>query len=81
MMRLKGLELLIIDALRYAPHPTHFNLEEALEVIAQIAPERALLTHLSHEFDHDKVNSTLPPNVRLSYDGQVIVLPQKGGLP
>lgn len=74
MERLKGLKLLIIDALRHSPHPTHFNLEGALEAIAKIGPERALLTHLSHDFDHEKVNSTLPPDVSLSYDGQVIEL-------
>lgn len=79
MERLKGLKLLIIDALRYRPHPTHFNLEGALETIERIKPERALLTHLSHEFDHEKTESELPPNVRLSYDGQVVELPPQGG--
>ena len=76
--KLKGLKLMIIDALRFAPHPTHFNLEGALDVIKEIAPERALLTHLSHEFDHEKVNASLPSHVRLSYDGQVIELPSEG---
>jgi phosphoribosyl 1,2-cyclic phosphate phosphodiesterase len=79
MERLKGLRLLIIDALRYRPHPTHFNMEGALEVIGQLGPERALLTHLSHDFDHEKAESGLPPNVRLSYDGQVVELPPQGG--
>jgi phosphoribosyl 1,2-cyclic phosphate phosphodiesterase len=72
MERLRNLRLLIIDALRFRPHPTHFNLEGALEAIKQIAPERALLTHLSHEFDHQEVEATLPPHVRLSYDGQAV---------
>ncbi|MBI5118432.1 MBL fold metallo-hydrolase [Candidatus Poribacteria bacterium] len=70
--RLKGLKLLIIDALRYKEHPTHFNLEGALKAIEEIRPERALLTHLSHEFDHEQVNSGLPPHVALSYDSQVV---------
>ena len=78
MERLKGLELLIIDALRYSPHPTHFNLEEALDVIDQLKPERALLTHLSHEFDHQKLSSELPPHVRPSYDGQIVKLALQG---
>ncbi len=78
--RLEGLRLLILDALRYAPHPTHFSLEGALEVIAELRPEHALLTHLSHDFDHEKVNSSLPSHIRLSYDGQVIELPTKGGV-
>ena len=47
-----GCKLWIVDALRYAPHPTHFNLEGALGVIERLAPRRAYLTHLSHEFDH-----------------------------
>ena len=73
--KLRGLKLLIIDALRYDWHPTHFNLEEALETIELIAPERALLTHLSHAFDHEEVEASLPPNVGLSYDGQILLLP------
>jgi len=79
MDRLKGLELLIIDALRYRPHPTHFNLEGALEVIGRLQPKHALLTHLSHEFDHEKLGSELPPHVRPCYDGQTVELPPQGG--
>jgi phosphoribosyl 1,2-cyclic phosphate phosphodiesterase len=75
MERLKGLKLVILGALRYKPHPTHFSLEQALEQIEKIGPENALLTHLSHEFDHAKVESALPSNVRLCYDGQVVELP------
>jgi phosphoribosyl 1,2-cyclic phosphate phosphodiesterase len=66
---LKGLRVLILDALRYRPHPAHFGLNEALEVIAQLRPERAYLTHLSHEFDHEPLSRQLPPNVQLAYDG------------
>lgn len=79
MERLRGLRLLIIDALRYAEHPTHFNLERALKAIEEIGPERALLTHLSHVFDHEKLDAELPPHVGPSYDGQVIELPTQGG--
>ena len=79
MEKLKGLKLLILDALRHDWHPTHFNLEGALKAIEEIGPERALLTHLSHDFDHEKVESSLPPHVGLSYDGQVVELPQEGG--
>ncbi|RJP75270.1 MAG: MBL fold metallo-hydrolase [Candidatus Abyssobacteria bacterium SURF_17] len=73
--RLFGLKLLIIDALRYKPHPTHFNLEGAIDVVERLKPERALLTHLSHEFDHAKVEADLPAHIGLSYDGQIIELP------
>ena len=72
--RLQGLKLLIIDALRYTPHPTHFNLEGALGMIERIGPERALLTHLSHDFDHEKLDSELPPNISPSYDGLSVEL-------
>ncbi len=75
MERLKGLKLVILDALRYNPHPTHFSLEQALAQIEKIGSENALLTHLSHEFDHAKVESALPSHVRLCYDGQVVELP------
>jgi phosphoribosyl 1,2-cyclic phosphate phosphodiesterase len=66
---LKDLRVLVLDALRYRPHPAHFGLNEALEVVAQLKPQRAYLTHLSHEFDHEAVSAQLPPNVQLAYDG------------
>lgn len=66
---LQGLDTLILDALRHEPHPTHFSLGEALAVIARLKPRRAFLTHLSHVFDHERTESTLPPNVSLAYDG------------
>ncbi len=74
MKQLKGLDLLILDAVRPDPHPTHFGLYQALDVIAMLAPKRALLTHLSHHFDHDATNAALPPGVELAYDGQIIDL-------
>lgn len=67
--QLEGLDTLILDALRFEPHPTHFNLEQALEVIERLKPRRAYLTHLSHTFDHGTTDSTLPPGVALAYDG------------
>jgi phosphoribosyl 1,2-cyclic phosphate phosphodiesterase len=66
---LEGLDTLILDAVRYEPHPTHFSLAEALAVIERLRPRRALLTHLSHAFDHGPAESTLPPSVALAYDG------------
>lgn len=67
--RLEGLRVLILDALRFKPHPAHFGLEQALDVIRQFTPERAFLTHMSHELEHETVNRMLPPNVQLAYDG------------
>ena len=72
--RLNGLDLLLLDAVRFEPHPTHFGLYQALDVIAQVKPRRALLTHLSHHFDHDIVNAQLPENVALAFDGQRVTL-------
>ncbi|MDG3002601.1 MBL fold metallo-hydrolase [Paludisphaera mucosa] len=66
---LEGLDVLILDALRFDPHPTHFSLDEALKVVERLRPRQAYFTHISHEFDHARVEAILPPNVRLAYDG------------
>ena len=73
-LKLRGLDLLILDAVRYEPHSTHFGFYQALDIIAELQPKRALLTHLSHHFDHEAANAECPPNVELAYDGQVIEL-------
>ena len=69
---LQGTKLLILDATRYQPHAKHYGLAQAIEVIKELKPERAVLTHLSHTFDHDKVNSELPSGIELAYDGMEI---------
>lgn len=69
MEMLEGLDVLILDALRHDPHPAHFNLGQALEVIEKLEPRQAYLTHISHDFDHEVINAKLPGNVRLAYDG------------
>ena len=69
---LEGVETLILDALRYDPHPTHFNLEQALEVVERLKPARTYFTHLSHQFDHAQTESALPPGVLLAYDGMIL---------
>jgi phosphoribosyl 1,2-cyclic phosphate phosphodiesterase len=66
---LRDLDVLVLDALRFDPHPTHFSLSQALGVIERLKPRRAILTHLSHSFDHAETESTLPPHVTLAYDG------------
>jgi len=67
--RLAGLDLLILDCLRYIPHPTHLNVDEALAIVKQLAPKQTLLTHVSHHLEHEATNEQLPPGVRLAYDG------------
>ncbi len=69
MALLRDLDVLILDALRYKPHPTHFNIEQALAVIAELRPRRAYLTHLTHDVMHVRVNRELPRGVELAYDG------------
>lgn len=66
---LEGLRVLVLDALRDRPHPAHFCLDEALDVIRQLKPGRAYLTHMCHELEHETVNRRLPPGVELAYDG------------
>lgn len=68
--KIKGTKVLVINALRIEPHYSHFNLEEALEFIAQVNPERAYLTHISHLLGfHKEVQEQLPQGVFLAYDG------------
>jgi phosphoribosyl 1,2-cyclic phosphate phosphodiesterase len=66
---LEGLDVLVLDALRYKPHPAHFSVNEALEVIKRLRPRQAYLTHISHDLDHETVNWQLPPGVAVAYDG------------
>ena len=67
---LKGVELLIIDSLRYKPHPTHATVQESLEMIAAIQPQESYLIHMSHHIGlHAEASKTLPPHVHLSFDG------------
>lgn len=72
MSVLKDVSVLILDATRYQPHNKHYGLSEAIEVIKELKPKRAVLTHLSHSYDHDKVNAELPEGIELAYDGMEI---------
>ncbi len=67
---IKGSKILVLNALHHKMHYSHFNLEEALEMIAILKPEQAYLTHISHHMGLDAVvNADLPPGVQLAYDG------------
>ena len=73
--KLQGLDLLILNALRFKPHLTHLNIEEALKVCDDLQPKQCFLTHISHEMGlHEEVNAMLPAHIRLGYDGQTINL-------
>ena len=71
---LADLDLLVIDGLRFTPHPTHLTIAEALRLIERIKPKHAYLTHMCHDVMHAEVDPTLPPGVKLSYDGLQIDL-------
>ena len=66
---LRGVETLVLGALRHRPHPTHMTVEQALEVVAALGPRRTFLTHLAHELEHEATNAALPAGVELAYDG------------
>lgn len=74
MRLLEGLDVLILDALRHKPHPTHSTIENSLALVERLKPERAFFTHIAHELGHDETNANLPPNVRLAYDGLEVEL-------
>ncbi len=68
--KMKGTEVLVLNALRHEKHISHFSLEEALEMVKRINPKKAYLTHISHQLgNHKQVNEGLPPNVELAWDG------------
>ena len=69
---LAGVRTLVVDALRDRPHPTHFSVNEALEAVARIAPERAWFTHICHDLPHAATCARLPKGVELAYDGLVL---------
>ncbi|MER9583670.1 MBL fold metallo-hydrolase [Mesorhizobium sp. M0276] len=73
--RLRDLDVLIIDALQYRTHPSHFSLGEALEWIERLAPRHAVLTHMHVPLDYAAVMAETPANVEPAYDGMVIEIP------
>jgi phosphoribosyl 1,2-cyclic phosphate phosphodiesterase len=67
-----GVDTLVIDALREKKHPTHFNVEEAIEAVRRIAPRRAYFTHMAHDLGYAGTNARLPAGLELAYDGLVL---------
>jgi phosphoribosyl 1,2-cyclic phosphate phosphodiesterase len=66
---LQDLEVLILDALRPRPHPTHLTVEKALSVMERLRVRKGYCTHIAHDLGHMETNAQLPPHVRLAYDG------------
>jgi len=69
---LENLDVWILDALRYKPHPSHLSVEQALSWIARVKPRRAVLTHMHVDLDYDTLARELPPGVEPAYDGMVL---------
>lgn len=67
--KLTSLDVLFLDALRHNPHPTHSTVQESLRTVQALQPKRAYFTHISHDLLHASVESWLPPNVHMAYDG------------
>src|SRR5215469_12913191 len=69
MDRLRGLDILFLDALRHRPHPTHSSVANSLRLVEELKPKRAFFTHISHDLPHEETNKTFPDHVRLAHDG------------
>jgi phosphoribosyl 1,2-cyclic phosphate phosphodiesterase len=72
--KLRGLDILFLDALRYRPHPTHSTVEQSLQIIEEVKPKRAFFTHICHDLPHEETNAKLPRGVELAYDGMKLEL-------
>lgn len=70
--QIRGVQHLIVDALRRKPHPTHMSIDEAVAVAEQVRPGQTWFTHLCHDLLHAEIEPTLPPNVRVAYDGLIL---------
>ncbi len=66
---LQGLDVLLIDCLRTAEHPTHINIEQSLQYVSQIKAQQSVLIHMTHELEYDFLGQMLPDNVSVGYDG------------
>jgi phosphoribosyl 1,2-cyclic phosphate phosphodiesterase len=77
--KLRGLDVLFLDALRHRPHPTHSTVAQSLQAAEELAPRRAYFTHICHDLAHEQTEATFPPHVRLAYDGLAVEVPLPQG--
>jgi phosphoribosyl 1,2-cyclic phosphate phosphodiesterase len=75
MEKIRGTKILVLNALQLNHHISHFTLDEAIEMVEMLQPERAYFTHISHKLGtHAEVEASLPSNIRLAYDGLKITI-------
>ena len=67
--KLKNLKYLVVDCLWYKKHPSHFNLDQTLELVKELKPKKAILTNLANDIDYKKIQKFLPKNVKPAFDG------------
>jgi len=67
--KLRGVDILFLDALRHKPHPTHSTVEQSLKIVEAVQPKRAFFTHICHDLPHEETNKLLPVRVQLAFDG------------
>ncbi len=78
--KLMGLKVLVLDALRYRKHETHFSFDEAIESAKRINASQTYFTHMTHDIVHDEANAKLPEGIELAYDGLAFVIPAQAGI-
>ncbi len=72
LRQVEGLDVIFLDALRHKPHPTHSTVENSLRIVSQVKARRGFFTHICHDLPHEATNASLPPHVRLAYDGMKV---------
>ncbi len=75
MKRLEGLDVLILNALRYEPHPTHLSVGESVAIARKLAPTRTYFTHICHRLVHQQAQAALPEGIEFAHDGLVLDIP------
>ena len=70
--RLAGVDVMILDALRYHPHKTHLTVDQSAELLARIRAKQSFIIHMCHDLDHEEVQQVLPESIDVSYDGLVL---------
>ena len=69
LKKMQGVKILIIDALRHRPHPSHLTVEQAVKISKYLGPEKTFFTHTNYELEYEETNRTLPDNIEMAYDG------------